>query len=545
MPLELRKRKDGTLRPTFYGRYMDKNGRQKCINLGVSIRGSPPVSLHSAGDKRFEDSRADAEAKLKEYMQEGKTARHQRYWAEKVYELKSGGELSSTPLDKFPEEAWTAIGHRKHLVSDSHRGYVLDVLTRFTRFVQAVFPKVKETAAVRGQHVRAFMKAEDERKVSVRTWNGVLGVLKSAFRHLEPNADAYTGYLMNAGGRSTETVHREPFTPEEIKAILDVAQKDALMRPLLVTALCTALRRGDCAQLKWSSVNLVDGFITVKTSKTGEKVEIPILPLLRDEISGKAQGEGEYVFPKAAALYKANPDGLNWRLRAILAKAGFVDADTAARAEREKKHPPKAPLPALPAEEVRCRGLAWIEGAEMTEGKRKRLRTVFSRYMDGVSMPALAQELGISKGTISGQVGEIEDALGVAVVRRQEPTPLPAVIRGVTQAENGDSQRMRRACRKGWHSFRTTFITLALSAGMPMEIVRRVTGHTTVDVVLKSYFRPGREQYRKAMLKAMPKLLTTGSKTPLEEAREIVESMTAKTLKADRAKLLALLDEKA
>jgi hypothetical protein len=47
------------------------------------------------------------------------------------------------------------------------------------------------------------------------------------------------------------------------------------------------------------------------------------------------------------------------------------------------------------------------------------------------------------------------------------------------------------------------------------------------------------------MLAALPKLLTTGSKTPLEEAREIVEGMTAKTLKADRAKLLALLDEKA
>ena len=545
MPLELRRNRDGTLRPTFYGRYTDKSGRLKCINLGVPIRGNPPAKLHSVGDKRFEDSRADAEAKLRTYVEEGKTARHQRYWAEKVYELKSGGELASTPLEKFPAEAWAAIGHRKHRVSDAHRAYMLDILTRFTQFVQAKFPKVKETAAVRGQHVRAFMQAEDERGVSVRTWNGVLSVLKSAFRYLEPNADAYTAYLMNAKGRTDETIHREPFTVNEIKAVLEAAGDDALMRPLITTALCTAMRRGDCALLKWSSVNLANDFITVKTSKTGEKVEIPIIPILRNELAGRSQKEGEYVFPEAAAMYQTNPSGLNWRLSEILTKAGFVDADTATRAGRESRRPKNPSLPVLPAEEVRSRGLAWIEKAGMTEGKRERLRSIFTRYMDGGSMPQLARELGVSKSTVSDHVNEIEDALGVSVVRRQEPAPLPSVIRGVTQAENGGVQRLKRASLKGWHSFRTTFITLALSAGMPMELVRRVTGHTTVDVVLKSYFRPDREQYRKAMQSAMPKLLTDGAKTPMDEVKEIVEAMTARTLQADRKRLLALLDGKA
>ncbi len=539
MPLELRKNRDGTLRPTFYGRFTDKHGKLKCINLGIPVRGNPPKTLHETGDRNFEDSRKDAAQKLAEYVEEGRTIRHQRYWAEKVYELKSGGKLTSTPLENFAEASWASIDHRKHHVSKSHHYYFLLVLNRFTRFMRDAFPKVKDAAAVRSEHVRAFMQTEDKRGVSVRTWNGTLSILKSAFRNLEPSADAYTAYLMNAKGHTRETVHREPFSPEEIKAILEAAKGDELMRPLITTALCTAMRRGDCALLQWSNVNLTDGFITVKTSKTGETVEIPIMPALQEELVRLPRGSDVYVFPTAATIYRQNPDGLNQRLRAVLARAGFVDADTATRVEHKT---PKPALPVLPQADVRQHGLEWIEGANMTAGKRTRLRTVFSLYMDGWSMPRLARELNVSKGTVSGHISEVAKAIGTAVVRGQPARPLPNLILGVTQAKNGDAQRCKRANLRGWHSFRTTFITLALSAGMPMELVRRVTGHTTVEVVLKHYFRPDREEYRKAMQAAMPKLLTNGSKTPQDEAREILDGMTAKTWEEDRTRLLAILD---
>jgi len=57
---------------------------------------------------------------------------------------------------------------------------------------------------------------------------------------------------------------------------------------------------------------------------------------------------------------------------------------------------------------------------------------------------------------------------------------------------------------------RATWVTLALSAGVPMELVRRVTGHATVEVVLQHYFRPGREQFRTILTDAMPDVLTGG-----------------------------------
>jgi hypothetical protein len=73
------------------------------------------------------------------------------------------------------------------------------------------------------------------------------------------------------------------------------------------------------------------------------------------------------------------------------------------------------------------------------------------------------------------------------------------------------------------HSFRVTWITLALAAGVPLELVQRVTGHKTVEIVLKHYFRPGREDFKQRILAAMPRLLAgpaDGSKTIDVEAVE-------------------------
>lgn len=61
-------------------------------------------------------------------------------------------------------------------------------------------------------------------------------------------------------------------------------------------------------------------------------------------------------------------------------------------------------------------------------------------------------------------------------------------------------------------------------------------------MVLKHYFRPGREGFRQAILSAMPEMLGEGArKSAVEEAREILRGMTAKTWRKDRERVLRLL----
>jgi hypothetical protein len=41
-----------------------------------------------------------------------------------------------------------------------------------------------------------------------------------------------------------------------------------------------------------------------------------------------------------------------------------------------------------------------------------------------------------------------------------------------------------------------------------------MNGHRTTDTVLKHYFQPGREEFRRALHSAIPKLLTNGQMAP-------------------------------
>ena len=84
---------------------------------------------------------------------------------------------------------------------------------------------------------------------------------------------------------------------------------------------------------------------------------------------------------------------------------------------------------------------------------------------------------------------------------------------------------------------------LGTGGGVPIELVQRVKGHRTGAVVIKHYFRPGREDFRQVLSKAMPKMLPDwGQKRAKDQMRVILEEMTMRTWKRNRARLLELLD---
>jgi hypothetical protein len=88
-------------------------------------------------------------------------------------------------------------------------------------------------------------------------------------------------------------------------------------------------------------------------------------------------------------------------------------------------------------------------------------------------------------------------------------------------------------------------VTLALSAGVPLEIVQKVTGHRTASIVMKHYFQPGREDFRRTLAGKMPALLVGDERrvAPLEWAdlRVSLETMTEENWPAIRDELLAHL----
>ncbi|MBE7499174.1 MAG: hypothetical protein HS113_02475 [Verrucomicrobiales bacterium] len=129
----------------------------------------------------------------------------------------------------------------------------------------------------------------------------------------------------------------------------------------------------------------------------------------------------------------------------------------------------------------------------------------------------------------TAKTGETADTPGFPTLR-EKPERTWSVTGDWLQAERENGRR--RASVRDFHSFRVTWITLALAAGVPLELVQRVTGNRTVEVVMKGYFRPGREDFRAAILKAMPKMLADGGeqRSVKEEMREMVNITEPKSV---------------
>ena len=557
MPLELRKQRDGRLREDWYARY-EVNGKRYTVNLDVKITGTPPDSgsLLDQGDTEFQMSRAAAQMKLDSIVEEVRSKRTATHLVERIYEGKTGEIIKSVKLAALADE-WAKIARRRQ-VDDRYSRQCKSTLNRFAAFVREQNPKLMEIAQVTRTIARDFMDAEGKRGVTGKTWNDTLKLLRATFKYLLPAGGINP--FVGTPTKETETVFRIPFSPEELAAISEAAKADEFIRPIIIVGICTAMRRGDCCLLEWKDVDLANRFITVKTSKTGQTVSIPIFPMLQDELKAIAKDAGAkregYVFPEQAKMYLENPDGITWRVKKILA-VGL--GEPVADVEETKA------LPKISTDEARKRGEDFI--AKLPDGeKRARMTTVFKLYMDGNNIAAVMAGANVSKGSVSGYLNEIEAAIGCRIVRGTSHTHKGDSVKdGMNDAGLHQERKhgLRRASVRDFHSFRVTWVTLALTAGVPLELVQKVTGHKTTDIVLKHYFQPGREAFRSALNKAMPKLLMNASRTgqPVEvvaaplaigpavekqdkKIRAILESSTAKTWKQDQARVLKMLTGK-
>ncbi len=64
-----------------------------------------------------------------------------------------------------------------------------------------------------------------------------------------------------------------------------VSMCDEHLKPIVITALHTGMRRGEILKLTWNNVDLVHGFITLTETKNGERREIPINDTLRETLN--------------------------------------------------------------------------------------------------------------------------------------------------------------------------------------------------------------------------------------------------------------------
>ena len=440
----------------WYGRTV-VSGRQITRNLGVEIRGTPPSRLSSRGDEAFERSRAKAQAALERLQLDFKKRNTAEELVQAIHEIRTGGRVSTIPL-KDASARWKGLPRRRPL----SKRYVVQAeswMARFVSFVGERYASVYEMSQVQPAMARAFFNEEEARGVSAKTYNNSLIFLRSSFEALKEDGGIPKNPFAGIPTKEEQTIFRKPFTADELALIVNAAKTDPFIEPIIITGICTAMRRGDCCLLLKTAVDLPNRFMQVKSSKTGEVVQIPIFPLLDEMLAKRPPSDSPYVFPEQATKYQLNPDHITLRVRRVMRAAGFFDTDDSA-----------------------------VEPDQQS-----------------------------ADGETPASRGEIHQA-----------------------RPNG----LRQASVRDFHSFRVTWVTLALTAGVPLEIVQKVTGHRTASIVMKHYFQPGREEFRRTLAGKLPALIG-GPVAPrsieLTEVRALVEAMRPRTWGKIREDLLRRL----
>lgn len=114
-------------------------------------------------------------------------------------------------------------------------------------------------------------------------------------------------------------------TTDERAALLDAAAKyrNPLLRPLIVLALETAMRRGELLAIRWADVDARLSVIRLRTSKNGHARTVPLSPMALDVLNNLRPAQDvvdarELVFP-----LKGNAVQLAWGR--IVTRAGISD----------------------------------------------------------------------------------------------------------------------------------------------------------------------------------------------------------------------------
>ncbi|HEY4302329.1 MAG TPA: tyrosine-type recombinase/integrase [Candidatus Didemnitutus sp.] len=436
----------------WYGRVVI-NGRSLSRNLGVEIKGAIPKHLAKQGDAEFERPRKEALFAFHKFEIELKSRKSAEELIQTIHEIRTGERIQAIPLDECAAK-WAELPRRRPL-AERYLSSAQRTIARFITFIRANHKGVQAMDQVQVRMARAFVREEDKRGIAAATYNKNLILLRSVFESLRREAGMAENPFTGIPTRDGDSIFRKPFSVEELELIIKAAEADPFIYPLIITGACTAMRKGDCCTLLRSAVDMAAGFISVKTSKTGESIQIPIFPLLRGVLE-KALAVPTtrapfYVFPNLEAHYKINPDHLTDRVKRVIKAAGFFDPD-------DESDP---------------------DGPE-------------------------------SRGALSAD------------------------------REHG----LRRASLRDFHSFRVTWVTLALTAGVPMEVVKKVTGHRTADIVMKHDFQPGRQEFRRTLATKLPPILGGRNEAPAlasAELRERLIAMTAQTWQAIRDELLGRL----
>jgi integrase len=469
---------------------------------------NPSGDPEDEGDKDFERSRDKAKNKLESLKIEARADGQTAHLTQRLVEIKTGRKFKVMPIKELPAIAQTLKTKRGR--SEDWRKWQVSIIKRFTEW--AVAQGLRNCIEVTPEIAQDYFSQLDDGAKTVETLKHTKGAFSIVFSKALPEGvknPFHTVNIENSFDGRGETENRTPLTEEQENLLLETARKnDPFIYQLIVCALSTGLRRGDVCRLKWESVDFRAEQLNVRTSKTGEKVNIPIMPTLKEVLEtqlAQKEDEAEYVFPEAKRLIDSAPDRITYRVKRAFAQV-FIDAAKNEPEEAQDKPEPVTLAKVLP--EV----LNAVQRLKIGDSKRAKLIDVLNLYASGKSYREIQKTWKISRGAISSllHLAQKESGLNFMPVQKVGVS-ISSVISNVTRKDRYGGSR--KASKYDFHALRTTFCTRWLAKGKDIGQLGKITGHKKAELVQKTYFKSKGGDFKDELKNVMSSGLL-GSTTP-------------------------------
>lgn len=236
-------------------------------------------------------------------------------------------EEKSVPLNKL-------IKLYDSYAKNNKRSYNRDIYT--LKIISKFFGESSTVQQITPKRIEDFKEyLLNQRKVKNSTINKYIRVLSKMF-NLGIDNEILSKNPVNKVVKLKEDNHKIRYlTKDEEKRLFKEIEKEyevldrytrkkkivqpyLYLKPIIITALQTGMRKGEILSLEWENINFEYGYIDLLKTKTNRPRKIPLSSGLKDMFKG-LERESKYVFtnPKTNTAYKS----ITKSFRAVLEKA--------------------------------------------------------------------------------------------------------------------------------------------------------------------------------------------------------------------------------
>jgi integrase len=226
------------------------------------------------------------------------------------------------PLRNYTAEDWLREWVQSKKATKAE-GTFLRYESAINNFLSSLGPRAKlNVNQIAPRDVLRFRDAEVADGKSPSTANDRIKIVQMAFtsarrQGLITHNPAEAVEMLPVDGERA----RQPFTIEQVRAILKAAQGD--WRGAIMVALYTGARLQDVANMRWGSVDLENKWISFRASKTKQRIKLPMHNTLHDFLLELPAPDSDkaFLFPSLAGKGTGGRSGLSMAFKRIMERA--------------------------------------------------------------------------------------------------------------------------------------------------------------------------------------------------------------------------------